>query len=398
MSDPDISDDAPPAPAPVLPTGVPLAVGLPQALAFRLARQHLVLPADDPVSVARTLLGAQAQVQSAAVLQLRARTAGFPDAVLDRALYTDRTLVRLWAQRSTLHLTARDDLGLILALRRLYAGGYHRWYAREGLEPDQVDRLVTAVAEAVAAGPHSRMDLSRLLTPRLGAWAQPWLEHSWGGIIKLAAALGHVCHGPARTEGEAGVEALFVSLPRWVDLPPVPEGRVAMAALLRRYLAVYGPAGVGDFRKFTGLPGAAVPQAFADLGPELLPVDLAGRRAFVLAADEAALRTAEPEPGHLTALPLFDPWLLAHADTGQYLDDRHRKAVYRTAGWISAVVLRQGRVVATWTHRRTAAGWCVTVQPLETLARRELAPLRRRLALLAGLRPGQIEVVVDKTR
>lgn len=376
----------------------PLAVGLPQALAFRLARQHLVSPAADPLVAARTLLGAQAQVQSAAVLQLRARTAGFPDAVLERALYAERTLVKLWAQRSTLHLAVRDDLGLILALRRIYSSGYHRWYAREGLEPDQVERLVAAIAEAVALGPHSRMDLSRLLTPRLGEWARPWLEHSWGGVIKLAAALGHVCHGPARTDGEAGVEALFVSLPRWVELPPVPDGRAAMMELLRRYLAVYGPAGVADFRKFTGLPGETVPAAFADLAAELLPVDLAGRRAYALAADEEALRGAEHETGHLTALPLFDPWLLAHADTAQYLDDRHRKAVYRTAGWISAVVLRQGRVVATWTHRRTAAGWTVAVQPLEKVARRELTPLRRRLAHLAGLRPVQVEIKIDATR
>ena len=52
-----------------------LEVSPAQATAFRLQRQHLLEPAENGVAVASRLLGAQAQVQSAAVLQLRARTA-----------------------------------------------------------------------------------------------------------------------------------------------------------------------------------------------------------------------------------------------------------------------------------------------------------------------------------
>lgn len=390
---PFLSAEAVLSPTPVLP--VPLV----QALAFRLERQHLTRPADGPLTAAASLLGAQAQVHSAALLQLRARTAAHDDPDLRRALAAERTLVKLWAQRSTLHLTPTADLGLILALRRLQVGAYGRWYAREGLSPQQVERLVAAIAAALAEhGPHSRMDLSRRLVPVLGDWARPWLEHSWGGVIKLACALGHVCHSPRGMAaaadtgmpdaGDAEREALFVHLPGWVAVPPVPEPRAAMAGLLRRYLAVYGPATPADFRKFTGIPAEPVRQAFGDLAPELLPVAMeGGRPAWILAADEAALRQAAPEEGQITVLPLFDPWLLAHADTGQYLEDRFRPAVYRPAGWISAVVLRQGRVVATWTHRRTARGWVVTLTPLTRVWRKEHPALRRALRHLAGGSP-----------
>lgn len=364
---------------------MPLPVTLPQALAFRLDRQHLIGPAADPLAAARALLGAQAQVHSAAVLQLRARTGACDEAALDRLLYQDRSLVKLWAQRSTLHLMPRDDLGLMLAFRRLYIGNYHRWYEGEGLTPDQVERLVAAVADALAShGPHSRMDLSRRLVPVLGEWARPMLEHSWGGIIKLACALGHVCHGPARGGEEGEREALFVHLPGWAGTPETMQPRAAMAGLLRRYLHAFGPATPADFRKFSGIAAGPVRQAFDDLAGELLPVSLAGKAAFALAADEGALRDAAPPEGHLAVLPLFDPYLLAHADTGQYLDDRHRPAVYRTAGWISAVVLRQGRVVATWAHRRTAKGWSVELAPLSKIYKKELPVLTRRLRHLSG--------------
>lgn len=362
----------------------PVQVSIPQALAFRLARQHLSSPAPDALTAARALLGAQAQVYSAGVLQLRVRSAtGFSEAAAEAALWRDRSLVKLWAQRSTLHLVPREDLGLLLAMRRLRVGNYHNWYESEGLSPAQVEALVAAVAETLALhGPHSRMDLSRRLVPTLGEWARPWLEHSWGGVIKLACALGHVCHGPA-VEGEER-EAKFVHLPGWAGDVEAAEPRAAMAEILRRYLAAYGPAAPADFRKFVGLYAEPVRDAFADLAAELLPVDLAGRPAFALARDEEALRTAEHAEGAIAVTPLFDPYLLAHNDTGQYLADRFRPAVYRTAGWISPVVLRQGRVVATWTHKRTPRGWEVEITPLERVYKKELPAITRKLRLLAG--------------
>ncbi|MFM2044846.1 MAG: hypothetical protein RLY86_3422 [Pseudomonadota bacterium] len=383
-----------------------MQVSVPQALAFRLARQHLTAPAGDAVTAARAVLGAQAQVQSAAILQLRARTAaGFAAAAAEGALWRDRSLVKLWGHRSTLHLMAREDVALLRAVRRLAIGGYHAWYAKGGLTPDQVDLLVQAVRDTLAGhGPHSRMDLSRRLVPVLGEWARPWLEHSWGGVIKLACALGHVCHGPPLrpgADGDAGGaaageerEAKFVHLPDWLGpvwsgggaVPggTVQDGATALPGLVRRYLSAFGPATAADIRKFTGLPAGPVAAALAALGPDLMRVDLAGRSTYLLARDEAVLREAEPTPGAITIIPLFDPWLLGHVDTGQYLDDRFRPAVYRTAGWISPVVLRQGRVIATWTHRRTVKGWDVTVTPLERVWKKDLPAITRALRHLAG--------------
>jgi hypothetical protein len=332
-------------------------------------------------------LGAQAQVHSAAILQLRARTAALADAEVAEALYDSRRLVKLWAQRSTLHLVPTADLGDLLALRRLKQPEYHAWYSREGLPPDRVAVLIDAVVQALADGPHSRMDLSRRLVPQLGDWAQPWLEHSWGGVLKLACALGHLCHGPLRPDDN---EAAFVGLPAWLGQAPLAsaDSAAGVANILRRYLAVFGPATPSDFRKFAGIPAGPCRQAFQDLGGELLAVDLDGRPAYALARDEEALRRAEMPAGHLAVLPLFDPWLLAHADTGQVVEEKHRAAIYRQAGWISAVVLRQGRVAATWSHRRlTAKGttlWEVELTPLGRVTKAERRLILGRLRHLSG--------------
>ncbi len=367
-------------------------IPLPQALAFRLDRQHLTRPADHALVAVRSLIGAQAQVHSAALLQLRARAEeGGEDAAIDRALYADRSMVKLWGHRGTLHLMAADDLPMLLGARRQRVDAYHSWYSNEGLNALQIETLVQAVITALQDGPHSRMDLSRRLVPQLGEWARPMLEHSWGGIIKLACALGHVCHGPAeKADGEGSREALFVGLNRWLGRVVTPETeRAAMAGLLRRYLSVFGPATKADFRKFVGGYAEPIHAAFADLAPELVEVDLQGKPAFLLAADLPVLQGTEPVAGQISVLGLFDPYLLAHNDTRQYLDERFRPAVYRTAGWISPVILRQGRVVATWTHKRVAGpkgkgAWDVTVTPLERVYKKELPAITRGLRRLSG--------------
>jgi hypothetical protein len=382
-----------------------LSIGRRRALAFRLLRHHLLSPAASASEAASSLFGAQAQVHSAGVLQLRARCPTVDEAEIRRALLDDRSLVKIWAQRSTLHLFPQADLPLLLALRRHAVPTYRNWFMREGLDADQIDRLVLAIGEALVEGPASRTDLSNRLVPLLGEWARPWLEHSWGGAMKLAAALGLACHGPPRER-----EATFVRLSDWAGIrPEVDEPGVngpgvngpgvngldaegaALGAVARRYLATYGPATARDFARFTGLAAPTARAGFAAIAEELIPIEIDGLLAHALARDEEQIRAAEMPPGELTVLPLFDPWLLAHADTADRLPTRRRSAVYRTAGWISAVVLREGEVAAVWSYERNTAGWRAELAPFKRLGKREVTRIDRQLHRLAG---GAVELSV----
>ena len=71
-------------------------------------------------------------MHSAAVLQLRARTASLADAELRALLQQDRRLVRLWALRSTVHLFASEDVAELVALRSHMLHLYHRWICERG--------------------------------------------------------------------------------------------------------------------------------------------------------------------------------------------------------------------------------------------------------------------------
>jgi winged helix DNA-binding protein len=61
--------------------------------------------------------------------------------------------------------------------------------------------------------------------------------------------------------------------------------------------AVCGPSAPAAFAWWAGVSGRDARTTFDQLAPELVPVDLAGHEAWILASDESAIRFAEPMRG-----------------------------------------------------------------------------------------------------
>src|ERR687895_138756 len=93
----------------------------PQVNAWRLS-QHCLSPRlkrqDFLKAVTRTG-GIQAQLTSAAEMALWARVDGLTWEDVQSALWRDRTLVKTWAMRGTLHLLSARDLPLYVAARSM---------------------------------------------------------------------------------------------------------------------------------------------------------------------------------------------------------------------------------------------------------------------------------------
>jgi hypothetical protein len=77
-----------------------------------MTRHALAEPAADldPAGIAGTLCGAHAQVLSAAELSIGRRIAGATRADVRRALWQERTLVKTFGPRGTVHLLPTADL------------------------------------------------------------------------------------------------------------------------------------------------------------------------------------------------------------------------------------------------------------------------------------------------
>ncbi|WP_320775572.1 winged helix DNA-binding domain-containing protein [Streptomyces sp. CRN 30] len=323
-----------------------------------LARQLLLDPADLPVLDAVAHLGGlQAQEPQEPYVGLWSRLRAFDPTALS-GLLTERRVVRTHLMRRTVHLLTADD---VLAwrtrfdamLRQRVLGTYRRELAGVDL-----DELAAAGRAVMADGePRTMSELVRAVDARRPGGHVP------GGRPlgeMLVAALVPVAQAPPRGLWRAKGGVRNVLLSSWLGrepAPPAPDGSDPVGrALVRRYLAAYGPAASADLRAWCGLAG--LPAAVSALREELVVFrDERGRELLDL---PDAPRPAPDTPAPVRFLPAFDNAVLGYHDRGRIIDDAHRGL--SVAG--ERVVLVDGRTAATW---RVESG-TVTVRPLRGLA------------------------------
>lgn len=330
---------------------------------FRLRRSGLITPFATPEVAAQTLAGVQAQIHPAAGVALFNRTAGLDHAHYERLLFTDRSLVKLWGQRGTLHVYATSDWPLVCAM----LAERKSWWGRTAERTDTLDayaELVTRTETLLREkGVIGRSDLraSGLITDE---------DHlsPWGGVFADLVRLGYACHAARDGEG------LFAHRTAWrPDLAwELPDPDTANLEIFRRYLAAYGPATVQDFAYWRG--GGKIEAARrwkAAIIDELSTVTVDGVEMFLLREDvDDLLAPAEELHRTVRMLYRFDPLLLAHKDKRWIVPAAHHKQVFRIAGHIEGVVLDAGVAVATWRYVRKPRGLVITLEPFKHLSQR----------------------------
>ncbi|MCY4108508.1 MAG: winged helix DNA-binding domain-containing protein, partial [Chloroflexi bacterium] len=124
---------------------------------LRLRAQRLYpKPSSPHNSVVRTVIAlcaVQAQYPQAAALALRPRTSGFVAADIDRARLSDRSLVRTWCMRGTLHLLPTQDVSWLLALHGpVFAAAGRRRRRQLGLDGEFSAKGLEALGEILSGG------------------------------------------------------------------------------------------------------------------------------------------------------------------------------------------------------------------------------------------------------
>jgi hypothetical protein len=320
-----------------------------QASAFRLARHRLETraPAGSLLDVVRDLCGVHAQLASSAELALWARVEGLERGAVRAALEEERSLVKTWAMRGTLHLLVADDLPQYVAV---LGPGWDNpggaWLRGHGVAEEHFEAIVRLVPKALDGRPRTREELAERLADAGGPELRERVLSGWGALLKPSAHRGELSFGPNR-----GRNVTFVRPDRWLGPQERLDPDEAAREIARRYLAAYGPATADDFGRWVGMRGAKPKRILAALADETADVDVGGRRALLLAADVEALRSAGPPPA-ARLLPAFDPYVVAVRPRDHVVAAEHGARIYRPQGWISPVVLVDGRAVGVWKLER----------------------------------------------
>jgi hypothetical protein len=348
---------------------------------FRLRRHHLL---DDPradlVTICRDMCGVQAQVMSAAYLQLWTRNHSITRSDVESALWKTRTLVKTSLMRQTLHLIPVDEFPLYIAAQKSSRlAGVLRVMARCGIGREEAEALTPLIMDALASGPLGRTAIAAAVRPKVSKRVRAWMEKVWS-MIRLPVTEGLICHGP----GESN-EINFIRVDQWLPdlkLKPIPAAE-AQSVLWKKYLRAYGPAAVTDFSHWSGISMQEIKPLRALLEPEL--AEIPGTKSLLLCEDVPVLNSspAAKPCSCVRLLPIFDSYLLAHRDKDHLLSPKHYKRVYRNQGWISPVVLIDGAIAGVWSYKLQRRQLIVKIEPFDKLSRTARTGIEREANRLA---------------
>jgi hypothetical protein len=333
----------------------------------RLARQHLLDLAADPVATASRLGGVHAQVASGTALIVGIRTTGSTATAIDDALWQRRNLVKTWGMRGTLHLFPAAELPTWVAAFRQrqwprFTPGWERYH---GVTADDLRRITDAVGQVLPGRMLTRDELAIEIAAALGApELVERIRSGWGVMLKPAAAGGLLCFGPDRERNVTFTDPHgWLPEVRWGEIDP----DAAMREIVCRFLDTYGPASHEDFGRWWGTDTASARRIFAAHSDAMVQVDVDGRKTWLPA--ESADASSDEARGVLL-LPGFDPYVVAPISARAYsIPDGYVDRVSRTAGWISPVLVVDGVIRGVWTHELAGGRLAIEVAPFSRITK-----------------------------
>ncbi len=307
------------------------------------------------------MVGLHATDPASMMLSARARTCEQPLEELERALYVERSAVRLLGMRRTVFVEPVDLVPVVqAACASALVPGERRRFTKMledvGITKNGAAWLRRAERAALAAlrerGEATAAELSEdvpALRRRITLASGKKYEgtQSVGSrVLFLLSAEGRIVRG--RPLG-SWTSTLYRWAPTevWLGAAPVElSAEAARAELVRAWLGAYGPGTFADLKWWTGWTAGQLKEALAELGPE--QVNLDGGPGLVLEGDSEP--SAAPE-AWAALLPSLDPTVMGWFERDWYLGE-HRGLLFDRNGNAGPTVWWGGCVVGGWAQRK----------------------------------------------
>lgn len=325
--------------------------------ALRAASQRLHRPASGPRDAAallRAIGGAQSQEPRAGRLQLRARSRTLTSAEIERARTDERSVVRSWLMRGTVHLVATEDIGWLLPLfsDRISAWSRRR-LAQLGLSDAQRERAVEAARRALATqGPMARSEVVEVAS-RAGVEID---DQRRVHLFILLCAEGIACIGP-----DKGRESTVVATADWIGEPRRRGREESLADLARLYVRAYAPASERDFAFWSGLPLRDCRRGLERIAAECEAVTVGSETALVPRGWSARA----PRSPVVRLLGAFDTYLMGYASRDHAADGVGQRRVLPGGGVLRPTICVDGRFAGIWSSKRSGKVLTVSIEPFD---------------------------------
>lgn len=258
--------------------------------------------------IVRDLCGLQAQFARNPQYSLLLRASDYsPDT-------WDEGLIKIWSHRGTMHVIAKEELGLYLSASG-HGGAYQDcWW---GLTAGQQEKWAPFIISQVLQGNDTRDGLKKAcLREGMDRDTLSKAFHGWGGLIKEMCWRGQLACA-------TGTEKRYL-VP---GAPHIIPRDAARRILIQRYFDHFGPATVRDCRTFLGYRQRELAPLLNDILPELNSTTIDGDTYYH--ARPLITRAQLPE---CVLLPGFDQLIMGYTDRSRFLRPERTRMLINAAG------------------------------------------------------------------
>ncbi|MEU9521388.1 winged helix DNA-binding domain-containing protein [Streptomyces sp. NPDC048224] len=326
----------------------------------RLALRQLLTAsarARSPEEVAGALVALHGTDPATVHLAVGARLADSAKTVAEteRALYDDRSLVRMHGMRHTVFVFPTELTAVVHASTgRTVAARERARLLKNMAEAGAPDAAWLAEVEesTLAAlarrGQATAAELARD-EPRLKEQFAYAAGKSYEGVHTVSTRLLRVLGVEGKVVRGRPLGSWTSGQFRWAPAPEHPEldPGGAQAELLGRWLAACGPATEDDLKWWTGWRVTEVRRALTAIGAEAVSLDEG--TGYVVAGDAGPV--AGPAEPWAALLPGLDPTAMGWQQRDWYLAPGLRPALFDGSGNVGPTVWWNGRVIGGWAQR-----------------------------------------------
>jgi hypothetical protein len=331
----------------------------------RFAQRHRLLPAalaDSPPEVAQSLVVLHGTDPASVHLSIAARLKQPTVDAIERALYEERSLVRMLGMRRTVFVVPSELAPVVQAActkaiavkqRQLYT----EMFSRAGFT-DDIGRWLSEVEESTLRalkrrGEATAIELSqdepRLKQQILLAEGKPYeaLQSASTRVLFLLAAEGRIVRGRPKGSWISG-QFRWSPVEQWLagGLPSL-DVVDAQRELVQCWLRAFGPGIVADLRWWTGLTAGEINRALKHL--DTVDVDLDGVPGLLLSED---LEPPKAPPSWVALLPALDPTPMGWNARAWFLGE-YAPILFDRSGNVGPTVWCDGRIVGGWAQRKS---------------------------------------------
>jgi Winged helix DNA-binding domain len=309
-----------------------------------------------PSEIVSRLGAVQAQDYLGGLWAIGLRSATSTEADIEKAI-ANRTIIRTWPMRGTLHFVTPADVRWMLELLTppVIAASKRRQQQLE-IDDKTLARCRARFTKALQGG--RQLTRNAMYSLLEGARIATGSERGYHILWRLAQE-GIICF--AAREGK---QPTFALLEGWAGLAKRLEREEALAELTKRYFIGHGPATLQDFAWWSGLRISE-----AKTGLEMVESSLRKE------TDGTKIYWTSPEPTARPAdipiaflLPAFDEYMLGYKDRSAVLDPQHaRNLLPDNNGRFLGTMIMNGRVVGTWKRTLKKTRIQMIMEPFSSL-------------------------------